>query len=151
MCHEKSFRTQYETSSLIVIVVRCYKDSLMKLRISDAIDCTCTTEGWSRELNPATQERMRGWGDWDGGWSMLSQSNMEKKDRTSEWMATNLFHPFVGAARAACANLPPFRPSASFLLILWSPLRILPLRTRLTPEHNGRPISFLPRFYLLVF
>lgn len=66
-------------------------------------------------------------------------------------MATNLFHPFVGAARAACANLSPFHPSAPFLLIPWSPLRILPLRTRLTPEHNGQPISFLPRFYLLVF
>lgn len=82
----QSFRTQYETSSLTVIVVRYYKDSLMKLRISDAIDCTCTAGGWSRELNPATRERRRGWGGWNGRWSMLSQSNTEEKDRTSEWM-----------------------------------------------------------------
>lgn len=50
-------------------------------------------------------------------------------------MASNLFHPFVGAARAACANLPrpdlPGHPCESY------PPRA---HTRLTPEHNGRPI-----------
>lgn len=149
----QSSHTQYETSSFTVIVVRNYKDSLMKLRISDAIDCTCTTGGWSRELNPATQERKRGWGDWDGGWSMLSQSNTGEKDRTSEWMNGYQSVPSLcwsGSCRVCkSTSVSPLR--TPFLLIPWSPLRILPLRTRLTPEHNGRPISFLPRFYLLVF
>lgn len=112
----------------------------MKLRISDAIDCTCTAGGWSRELNSAIRERG---GEWDGGGRCSpGQIQGKKTGRASEWMASNLFHPFVGAARAACANLPLFCPFTRFPLIPWSPLQSLPSCTRLTPEYNGPPISF---------
>lgn len=118
----------------------------MKLRISDAIDCTCTAGGWSRELNSAIREREgRGGEGWDGGGRCSpGQIQGKKTGWASEWMASNLFHPFVGAARAACANLPLFRLCVRFPLIPWSPLQILPSCTRLTPEHNGSPISFAP-------
>lgn len=61
----------------------------MKLRISDAIDCTCTTGGWSRELNPATQERKRGWGDWDGGMVdalPVKYGGKRQNERVNEWL-----------------------------------------------------------------
>ena len=115
----------------------------MKLRIGDTIDCTCTAGGWSRELNSRFEND--GGGRWDGGGRCFpGQIQGKKTGRASEWMASNLFHPFVGAARAACANLPLFRPSVHFPLSSWLPLQILPSCTRLTPEHNGPPISFSP-------
>lgn len=93
----------------------------MKLGISDAIDCTCTAGGWSRELNSAIRERVGRGGEGRDGGGRCSPGQIQGKKTgwASEWMASNLFHPFVGAARAACANLPLFRLCVRFPS--WSP------------------------------
>lgn len=91
-CSCLCIRELHRSPQFSYVISRYYKDSLMKLRISDAIDCTCTAGGWSRELNSAIRERAGREGRRGGGvgvrrgWSMLSRSNTGEKDRASEWM-----------------------------------------------------------------
>lgn len=82
-CHK--FCTRYETLSMLSTqYVILHKDSLVKLRISDAIDCTCTAGGWSRELNSAIRERGSGTGVVDA--LPVKYRRKRQGERVNEWL-----------------------------------------------------------------
>jgi len=77
---------------------------------------------------------------------MLSQSNTREKrqgERVNEWLPICSI-PLLKRLVPRVQIYPCLVPLAPSLLIPQLPPRIVPLRTRLTPEHNGRPISLSP-------